>query len=126
MTAEEVIRLNYDYCVSLFPKVCNVCGRTYATLHDYVDQTTRIGEPVSYDAELGDWQTPSPIGTLALANCSCGNTISLSTEGIPLERIHAMLAWLRAETERRGITANQLLDYVRDGVRALALADPGH
>jgi hypothetical protein len=125
MTIEEVIRVNYEYLVARFPKRCTNCGRTFATLHQYVGETTRIGEAMSFDAELGDWRAPHPLGTLALANCSCGNTIGLTTEGIPLARIHAMLEWLRGETERRGVTASNVLDQVRDGVRALAMGDPG-
>jgi hypothetical protein len=34
-----------------------------------------------------------------------------------------MLEWLRVETERRSVTSRQVLDEIRDGVRALALAD---
>jgi hypothetical protein len=125
MTLNEVIRVNYQYLLSEFPKRCTNCGRTFATLHQWVLETRRIGEAMSYDAELGDWQAPDPLGTLALANCPCGNTIALTTAGIPLEKIHVMLQWLRGETERRGVTASQVLDEIRDGVRALALADPG-
>ena len=73
---------------------------------------------------MGDWETTQPIGALALANCPCGSTMALSTEGIPLSQIHLLLKWVRTETERRGLSSRELIDYIRDEVRKQVLADP--
>ena len=117
-----MIRINYEHYSGLFPKACSVCGRTFLSLRDYIMVTQRIGATISYDAELGDWQTTQPIGAAAMSNCPCGTTLALTTDGLPLDIIQAMLEWIRVETERRGQTAEQLLDYVRNEVRKRALA----
>jgi hypothetical protein len=124
MTDDEIIRMMREHFEGLFPRVCPNCGRRYATLREYILDTKRIGATISYDAEMGDWETTQPIGALALANCTCGSTMALSTEGIPLSQIHSMLKWVRTETERRGLSPKELIGYVRDGVRERVLADP--
>jgi UDP-N-acetylmuramyl tripeptide synthase len=121
---DEIIRMIREHFEGLFPRVCPNCGRRYATLREYILDTKRIGATISYDAEMGDWETTQPIGAFALANCTCGSTIALSTEGIPLSQIHLLLKWVRTETERRGLSPRKLIDYVRDEVRKQVLADP--
>jgi hypothetical protein len=123
LTDEEMIRINYEHYSSLFPRTCSGCRRTFASLREYITVTQRIGATISYDAELGDWKTTKPLGAAALSNCPCGSTLALTTEGLPLDIIQAMLEWIRVETERRGQNVEQLLDYVRNEVRKRALAD---
>lgn len=123
LTDEEMIRINYEHYSSLFPRTCSGCGRAFASLREYITVTQRIGATISYDAELGDWKTTKPLGAAALSNCTCGSTLALTTEGIPLDIIQAMLEWIRVETEKRGQTVEELLDYVRNEVRKRALAD---
>jgi hypothetical protein len=125
MTDEEVIRLSYSYYSGLFPKTCTGCGRRFATLREYILGSRRLGATISYDAELRDWKTTKPLGAAALSNCSCGSTLSLTTDGLPLEQRQQLLEWIRVETERRGVSAAALLDLVRDEVRRRALNDPG-
>jgi hypothetical protein len=122
MTDAEIILLNYKHYASLFPKTCPKCHRVFATLRDYIVSTAPVGPTISYDIELGEWQPATPLGAAALANCPCGTTIALTTEGIPVDDIHAMLEWIKAETTRRGVSAEQLLGYLRDEVRKMALA----
>ncbi|HUC84163.1 MAG TPA: hypothetical protein VL970_03145 [Candidatus Acidoferrales bacterium] len=122
MTDAEVIQILREYFASLFPKVCPNCGRRFVTLAEYIQITKRVGLPMSYDADLRDWETPRPIGSLALANCPCGSTLSLSTEGMPMNRRLELLNWVKVETQRRGLTPSQLLDYLRDEVRKQTLA----
>ena len=112
--ALEIVRRHFE---SQFPKACSACGRRFATLREYILTTTRVGQATSYDAELGDWHTQQPIGTLAFANCPCGTTLVLSTEGIPLAQRQALLAWVREETERQHITPSELLERLRDDLR---------
>ena len=124
MTDDEIIRMMRKHFEGLFPRVCPNCGRRYETLREYILNTKRIGATISYDAEMGDWETTQPIGGLALANCTCGSTMALSTDGMPLSQIHLMLKWVRTETERRGLSPKELIGYVRDEVRKQVLADP--
>lgn len=124
MTEEEFIRLNYDHYSGLFPKNCAACGRRFATLRDYILATRPVGATISYDAELGEWRPAQPLGAAALANCPCGSTVALTTDGIPLADIQRMLEWMKVETARRGITAEALLGLVRLEIRKRALAEP--
>ena len=123
LTDEQMVRLNYDHYASLFPKTCSSCGRTFATLRDYILNTRPVGATISYDAELGEWKTTEPLGAAAMANCPCGSTMALTTAGIPLAIIHDMLEWIRIETERRGVTTEAILAWVRTEVRNIALAE---
>lgn len=123
MTDDEIIQMMYEHHTGHFPKVCSSCGRCFATLREYIQNTTRIGSTVSYDAEEGDWEPTQPLGAFAYANCSCGTTLALTTEGMPLAKIHLVLAWVKTETKRRGLSPAELIDYVRDEVRKRALAE---
>jgi hypothetical protein len=114
LEALEIVRRHFE---SLFPKNCSTCGRRFDSLREYILSTRRVGQAVSYDAELGDWQTPRPIGSLAFANCPCGSTLVLGTEGMPLPQRQALLAWVRDETERQHVTPSDLLERIRDDLR---------
>jgi hypothetical protein len=119
--ALEVVRRHFE---SLFPKTCSTCGRRYATLRDYILNTKRRGAAKSYDADLGHWETVSPIGSLAYADCSCGSTLALSTEGLPLPQRQALLRWVKTETQQRGLTPSALLEALRDNLRVQVLNEP--
>ncbi len=104
----------------LFPHGCSNCGRAFATLRDYIRLTRPLGATISYDAEVGDWAPVLPLGTALLANCLCGTTLSLTTDGLPLPTRHRLLALVKAEVASRaflswarlrGIT----LDFIRPG-----------
>lgn len=123
MTDSEVVAVVPRHFESLFPKTCSTCGRRYATLREYVLATKRLGSTKSYDADLGDWRTTSPIGSLAYADCPCGSTLALSTEGLALPQRQALLEWVRLETQRRGVTPSALLDSIRDTLRAQVLSE---
>jgi hypothetical protein len=117
MTEDEVVRILRDYFESLFPKACSACGRRFATLAAYIQATTSVGQPVSYDANDDNWDTRQPIGSAALANCSCGTTLALTTEEMALPLRLELLNWVRMETQRRGITPSDLLADLRDKIR---------
>ena len=59
------LRKHYEH---QFPKVCEHCQRRYATLRDYILNTTPLGSAYSFDASLGDWDTKHPIGGGASVN----------------------------------------------------------
>lgn len=121
MNEDQLVELMRGYFAGLFPRDCATCGRHYATLRQYILETERISEAISYDAELEDWVPDEPIGGVALANCPCGSTLTLSTEGIPLDQVHGILEWMKRESGRTGETPRQLLERLRDWVRAWAL-----
>lgn len=124
MTDAEIIQRVRAHFESLFPKTCPHCGRRYRDLRDYIENTQRTGPTISYDAELRDWKPAQPIGAIAAANCACGTTIALSTEGMALAQIHDVLEWVQVETARRGVSVQELLGGVRDEIRRQVLAIP--
>jgi hypothetical protein len=123
MTEDEVVRILCEHFESLFPKVCPSCDRCFLSLQEYILVTIRVGPSVSYDAAMGDWQTRQPIGTVVMANCSCGSTLTLSTKTMVLARRLAILNWVRTETQQRGVSPSELLEYLRDKVRKRVLGD---
>jgi hypothetical protein len=126
MTEAEVVKILRDHFEGLFPKVCPNCCRCFATLREYIVITTRLGPSMSYDAELGNWNTVQPIGSVALSNCPCGSTIALTTDGIAGPQRLLLLHWLKTETRRRGLSPQELLDHLRDEIRRQVMAESGH
>ena len=124
MQEDDVVRIGKRYYESLFPRSCPNCQRRFQTLREYISGTTRTGCAHSYDAEIGDWETESPIGTIMCANCACGQTISLGTDRMELRQRLALLDWIRRESQQRGISPSLLLEGVRDRVRQLVLDEP--
>jgi hypothetical protein len=124
MTEEEVIQILCEHFERLFPKVCPNCNRRFATLQEYIRITTRLEPAMSYDAERGDWETTQPIGSVALANCPCGSTLSLATRGMELSLRLELLKWVRIETGRRGVSPSELLEHLRDEIRKRVLDAP--
>jgi hypothetical protein len=125
MTEAEVVKTLRGHFEGLFPKVCPNCNRCFTTLREYILITKRLGQSMSYDAELGYWHTLHPIGSVAQANCPCGSTLALGTEGMPLPRRLLLLNWVRIETQRQGLSPRELLDYLRDEIRKQVLAESG-
>ena len=50
---------------------------------------------------------------MALANCSCGTTLAISSRGIGLFTMWRLLRWARKRSRERGITVSQLLAWLR-------------
>ena len=123
MTEEKVIQILHEFFESLFPKVCSNCNRTFATLGKYIQITKRIGPPISYDAAMNNWNTKQPIGSIAMVICPCGTTLALSTQSMQLPLRLKLLNWVRIQTQRRGVSASELLEHLRDEVRKRVLHD---
>ena len=126
MKEDDVIRIMREHLEGLFPKVCGNCGRRFATLREYLLITEHKGSAMPYDANLGDWQPLNPIGTATYATCPCGNTLMLSSIGMPLSRLWPLLAWARQETKKRGMSPQELLNYLRDEICKQVLAEQNH
>ena len=99
-----------------FPKSCSKCGRTFASLKEYLQTTTHVGNPVSYDADLKSWRPFKPVGTLSFANCKCGTTLAISSDGMGLVVMWRLLRWARKESTARNISVGELLDGVREKI----------
>ena len=125
MTEAEVIQAMREHLEGLFPKVCPNCRRSFATLREYLLITTPLGPPIPYDAELGDWRPMRQMGTMTYANCPCGDTLSLSSHGMPLSQLWSLLNWARHETKRRGLGPQELLEYLRGEITKQVLAGAG-
>ena len=117
---DKVVDLLERYFESLFPRDCPNCGRHFATLGHYILATVPVGKSVSYDAQRGDWHTAKPVGSAAFANCTCGSTLTLTTQDMALEQRLALLAWLKAEGERLNLSSSDVLDRLRARIRSRA------
>jgi hypothetical protein len=124
VTEADVIRAMRQHLEGLFPKVCAKCGRRYPTLRDYLLNTRHLGSAMPYDAEMGDWNPAKPIGTATYADCQCGNTLAVTSDGLPLSQLWSLLNWAKAETAKRGMTPRELLNYLRDEICKQVLAEP--
>ncbi len=113
MTENEIIKIMIDYLETQFPKRCNTCGKEFNSLKDYLRNTTHIGKPGSHDVDLGRWFPTKPLGTFALANCSCNSTLAISSRGMKLNVMWKLMRWAKKETKSRGITLEELLNDLR-------------
>lgn len=123
MMDARLARMVRGHFERLFPRSCPRCGRSYASLRDFIEGTTRVGHPRSYDAEVGDWMPTEPLGTMTVSNCSCGTTLALSTQGMPLPELHAGMHWLKTESQRRQKPPEEVLACLRDNIRQQVLTE---
>jgi len=107
-----------------FPKFCSCCVRSFTSLREYLLVTEHRGSAMPYDADVEDWQPADPLGTATYANCPCGNTLVLSSEGIPLFVYWRLLHWALTETRRRRQSPQELLNHLRGEICARVLAGP--
>jgi hypothetical protein len=122
VTLETAVALSRAHLESLFPRNCSKCGRLFPSLADYLRNTIHVDAPISYDAVSAE--VPAvPVGTMSFANCACGTTLSLGSEGMPVETIVRLMVWARAEIERRGVTIRDVLIELRDEIDRCVLAD---
>jgi hypothetical protein len=117
MTSDEVLQVLRHHYEGLFPKNCPNCGRRFESLREYILGTKPRGSAQSFDAELGDWDTQQPIGSIAYADCQCGNTLALGTESMPMPQRLALLAWVREQCENRQVTPTVVLEEIRAALR---------
>lgn len=122
MTEAEVISIVRRHIERQFPKSCTTCGVIFHDLADYLRNTTHLGTPTSYDAEIGEWTPRHPIGTVSVANCRCGTTLAIGSDGLGLWTMIRLLHWARKETRRRGVSIQELLRDIRDKIDAQVLS----
>jgi hypothetical protein len=124
MTEPDFAKLMRAHFESLFPKTCRNCQRQFPTLREYILICKPAGQPISYDADMMDWSPANPIGAVVQANCPCGNTLALGTQSMPLATVHMALDWIRVETVKRGLSAQELLGQVRTRIRERIVSEP--
>ena len=116
MDEHDVIEIVYNHIKTNYPQECRNCGRKFASLADYLKNTTHTGFPVSYDAVIGNWKLSKQVGTVSMANCSCGSTLSVSSKNMKLNDVRKLLNWARGETEKQGKKLEILLDEIRNKI----------
>ena len=104
MNEHDVVAVVRAHIETKFPKVCTKCGRTFASLKEYLQGTTHVGNPVSYDADMKNWNPFKPVGTLSFANCPCGTTLAVCSDGMGVIVMCRLLRWARRESDRRNIS----------------------
>ena len=124
MTEAEVITIMREHLEGRFPKVCTNCNRRFESLRDYLLNTRHLGPAMPYDADMGDWNPLRPVGTVTYATCPCGSTLALSSAGMPLAQLWRLLLWARGETQKRGMTPQELLNYLRERICEQVLEEP--
>jgi hypothetical protein len=122
MNEDDVIRFVRAYIEGLFPKVCTKCGTRFESLHEYLKLTTHIGAPIFYDT-VGGKPIAEPMGPMSYANCRCGTTLTIDSEGIPPAQMAALLEWAREESSKRSITIRALLTHIRGRIDAEVFRD---
>ncbi len=125
MTEHDIVHTLRKFFAGLFPRTCPKCGRTFATIREYVVATQPVWPSIDYDMELGQDTTSNPMGALIMANCACGSTLALSSRTLPVEQAHAIRNWIRAEAQRRGVEPAALINHLRGEGRRLILGEGG-
>ncbi len=117
MTEEDVVEIVHTYIKeTLFPKRCTNCGMIFTTFREYLEKTTAVGLPISYDADFDEWEPKQPLGTMSLSNCSCGSTLALSSEKMSKKTLLRLMVWTRIESIKRGVTFSELLATIRKSI----------
>jgi hypothetical protein len=119
---DDVVRFVRFYIEGLFPKVCTRCGKRFGSLREYLQLTRHVGNPVLYEV-LAAATCDDPLGPISHANCPCGNTLTIGSEGIPAAQMVELLKWARADSIRRSIGVQDLLRHLRDRIDAEVLRD---
>ena len=113
MVFEDAVCVIRSHVESKFPKTCPLCGQVFGTLSDYVRGTRPVGQPVSYDAVLGDWTPTDPIGTYTLVRCACGTSLAIDSSGMSLLTLWRLMRFARQETRKTRETISELLERIR-------------
>ena len=125
MLFAEAVRLIRAHVESKFPKSCNMCGRVFPNLSDYLRGTRYVGQPVSYDADMGDWTPEEPVGSYAMSLCLCVTSLTIDSSGVSLVTLWRLMRFARGESHRRGVTVSEVLVEIRGAVRKQVLEEDG-
>ena len=121
MTEDDAVQIVRSYIEGLFPKVCPKCGTRFDSLREYLQTTAHLGIPYLYESP-GDANS-NPLGPIAYATCTCGNTLTIGSEGMPRDQLVELIEWARVDSQRRSIGMNELLRQLRDRIDGEVLHD---
>jgi hypothetical protein len=121
MTEAKAIALMIEHLEGQFPRNCPNCGCRFDTLRDFFVNCHLIGDLISYDLEEDNLNPQHPVGTAALSNCSCGSTLALTSDGLPLLHLWSLLLWTKLEARRRSLSSPDFLQYLRWAIRLKVL-----
>ena len=110
---------------SQFPKTCFNCRLTYNSLTEFVELTEYLGDPIVYDVEVLQPTDKIHIGSATFANCTCGSTLSLTSQGIDPTLYEELLTWATRESFRRGMPMSHFLAYIRNEIIQKLLSSKG-
>ena len=113
MDENDVIEIFREHIHKQFPRDCSCCKKHFATFADWIRNTSFLGKPVCYDAEMRIFKPFKPLGTFGMVNCSCGSTLALSSKNMKLTTMWKLLKWGRKEMKKRGCTPSDILDDLR-------------
>jgi hypothetical protein len=114
---DDVVRIVRSYIEGLFPKVCSGCGKRFGSLREYLQSTSHVGTPIVYEAISGE-TLAAPLGPIAHANCACGNTLTIGSEGMPPGQMIVLMEWAKSECNKRSMSIRDLLLHLRDRIDA--------
>jgi hypothetical protein len=117
MTENEAISLVVAHLKSLFPLNCPACGRLYRSYREFVLTTEPLGTPISYDLDTGDINPLNPLGAVSFSRCTCGATVGLTSKGMPIRRLLAVLLWGKEECEKKAMKPAEFLQQLRLEIR---------
>ena len=118
MTEEQVVETIFTAVANNFPKDCSCCGHRFHTYNDYIQETSILGTPFSYDAENKDWRPATPLGFHAYCKCNfCSNALTTNIDSLEPDTIWQLLAWIKEETNNRGVSSRELLNEIRGKMR---------
>jgi len=123
MNESEAIKIVKRFLSEQFPKQCTCCGKRYSSLSEYIKGTKTVGKPISYDAENNNWNPVKPAGTVSISNCSCGSSLSLSSNGMEVKTLLQLMRWARKEAKIQGIDFSDFLDILRTKFNTSVLND---
>ena len=97
----------------LFPKECRTCGRTYASLSEYLLRTVGKGHTLD-DAE----EVMGKPFTMTYRHCTCGNTLVLTFTAETYPMLGELWSMLAEEAEASSKPLNEVVtDFVNQWER---------
>ena len=118
MTEKQVIKTILTAVEENFPKDCTSCRHRFHTYKDYIQETTLLGTPISYDAENKNWLPGTPLGFHSYCKCNyCSNTLTTNIDSLKRDTTWHLLAWIKEETKNRGVSSREILNDIREKMR---------
>ena len=109
-----------EYCRGQFPKSCQTCGHIFKSFRDYVNSTEPIGAIV---ADNRGTILDDAIGTISLANCRCGTTVSLECGEAGSGRYKSFIEAISDDAQDLGVPVERIMEILRSLIRYQARAE---